>query len=184
MAMRAFQIACPQVTVEIEEVSPQDFVQAIEDDRVDMGVGTLEAAHTGLQEQPLLREHLVVAAIPSPEFRAGVAITWKQLALLPLVTARSGYGIRRRIDAAATQAGVTLHIAQEVSLLGTAVALAAAGMGVVIAPPSLVANESSLVIRRSTRPGIERVISIVRRRERSLSPAAAAFASILQSTTR
>lgn len=93
---------------------------------------------------------------------------------------RPGYGIRRRIDAAAAEAGVTPHIAHEVTLLGTAAAFAVQGLGVMVAPASVVANVPQLAARRLTRPAVDCIISIVSKRERSLSPAAEAFAQALR----
>ncbi|SEB24926.1 DNA-binding transcriptional regulator, LysR family [Variovorax sp. YR216] len=179
-AMRKFLDKHPGVSLEIEEVGPAEFVGAIEANQADFGVGTLEGAEPGLREEVLIRETLVAAALPSPAFPGGVPMTWKQLSALPLVTVRSGYGIRGRIEAAARDAGVELKVAHEVSLLATAVALAANGLGVVVVPPSIVAHEIKLVTQRLIRPTIERVIGVHFRRERSLSPAADAFLQVLK----
>lgn len=179
-AMRKFLDKHPGVTLEIEEVGPAEFVSVIESNHVDFGVGTLEGRASGLREEVLIRETLVAAALPSAAFPGGVSMTWKQLSALPLVTVRSGYGIRGRIETAAREAGVELKIAHEVSLLATAVALAANGLGVVVVPPSIVAHETKLVTQRLTRPTIERVIGVHFRRDRSLTPAAAEFLDVLR----
>lgn len=179
-AMRRFLDKYPGVNLEIEEVAPGDFVAAMDAPDVDFGVGTLEAPVRSLHEEVLIREPLVAAALPSPQFRGGVPMTWKQLGALPLVMVRSGYGIRSRIEAASRAAGVTLRVEHEVSLLSTAVALAANGLGVVVVPPSIVAQDTRLVTQRLTRPTVARVIGIQTQRGRSLSPAAAAFAQVLR----
>ncbi|MBO9650569.1 MAG: LysR family transcriptional regulator [Variovorax sp.] len=179
-AMRKFIDKHPGVSLEIDEVAPADFVKAIEANQADFGVGTLENSESGLREEVLIRETLVAASLPSPAFPGGIPMTWKQLSALPLVTVRSGYGIRGRIEAAARDAGVELKVAHEVSLLATAVALAANGLGVVVVPPSIVAHETKLVTQRLIRPTIERVIGVHFRRERSLSPAADAFLQVLK----
>jgi len=180
-AMRRFQDLRPGVRVEVDEVAPGDFVEAVATERVDFGVGTLEAPVAGFHEEVLRREPLVAAAIESDHFPGGAPMTWKQLSMFSVVTVRSGYGVRGRIEAAAREAGVELRIEHEVSLLGTAVAFAAHGLGVVVAPASIVAAEPRLVTRRLTRPKVERTTGILSRRERSLSPAAQAFATVLRS---
>jgi DNA-binding transcriptional LysR family regulator len=179
-AMRRFRDLHPGVKVELEEVAPDAFVEAMLAERVDFGVGTLESPVAGLREQLLLRDALVAAALPGPRFAAGSSITWKQLAALPLVTVRPGYGVRRRIDEAAKAAGVTLRIEHEVALLSTAVALAEHGLATAIVPGSILAGRPSLVARRITRPAVERPIAIVVKRDRSLSPAAQALAEVLR----
>ncbi len=170
----------PGIKVEIDEVGPGDFVEAIHAERTDFGVGTLEAPTPGLAEHVLAREALVAAALPSEQFRGGAAMTWRQLGQWPVITVRSGYGIRARMEAVAKEAGVALRIEHEVSLLGTAVAMAAQGLGVVVAPPSILVNERRLVTRRLTRPVVERVISVVYKRDRSFSPAAEAMLAALR----
>lgn len=182
-AMRRFLERHPGVSLEIDEVGPGDFVNAIGAPHVDFGVGTLEAPVPGLQEDVLIREPLVAASLASATFAGGISMTWKQLSTLPLITVRSGYGIRGRIEAAAHEAGVQLRIEHEVSLLSTAVALAANGLGVVVVPPSIVAHEPRLVSQRLMRPTIERVIAVHSKRERSFSPAAQAFLEVLKQVT-
>ncbi|MDM0014800.1 LysR family transcriptional regulator [Variovorax sp. J22P168] len=179
-AMRKFLERHPGVSLEIEEVGPADYIGAVQANHVDFGIGTLEAPVTGLREEVLICESLVAASLPSSTFPGGVSMTWKQLSAFPIITVRSGYGIRRRIEAAARDAGVELRIAHEVSLLATAVALAANGLGVVVVPPSIVARETKLVTRRLTRPTVERVIGAHFQRARSLSPAAEKFVATLK----
>ncbi|WP_399682466.1 LysR family transcriptional regulator [Xenophilus sp.] len=183
-AMRRFLDRHPGVSLEIEEVGPAEFVTAMEASHIDFGVGTLEAPVPALRAEVLIRETLVAAALPSATFPGGGAMTWKQLGGLPMVTVRSGYGIRGSIEAAAREAGVQLRIEHEVSLLSTAVALAVNGLGVVVVPPSIVAQEAKLVTQRLMRPTIERVIGAHFRRDRSLSPAAASFLEVLKQTVR
>jgi DNA-binding transcriptional LysR family regulator len=138
----------------------------------------------GLRQDVFLHDTLAALALPTPDFPADKPITWKQLAALPVVTVKPGYGVRRSIDAACESAGVQLQVAHEVSLLTTAVALAASGLGVAVVPASLLARGAAangLVARRLTRPVVERRVAVVRKAERSLSPAAQAFAALLVS---
>jgi DNA-binding transcriptional LysR family regulator len=180
-AMRRFLDGHPHVRIDIEDVAPTKFVETLLADRVDFGIGTLEAPVPGLREEVVLRDTLAAVALAGPDFVADKPLTWKQLAALPLVTVKAGYGVRRRIEAAAESAGVTLRIEHEVSLLTTALAMAANGLGVAVVPGSLLAygGHPQLVARRLTRPAVERNTAVVYRAERSLSPAARAFVDIL-----
>lgn len=180
--MRRFLDAHPDVQMEIEDVAPTGFVEAVLRERVDFGVGTLHAPVAGLREEVFLRDVLAAVAPAGPRFAGGKPITWKQLAAMPIVTVKSGYGVRPRIDAAAEEAGVALNIVHEVSLLTTALALAASGLGVAVVPASIAAQgrHPNLVARRLTRPVVERNTAVVYKAERSLSPAARAFAEMLR----
>lgn len=179
--LRRFLDAHPGVRVEVEEVAPSGFVEALLAERVDFGIGTLEGSVPGLREDVFLRDTLAAVALAGPHFPPGRPITWKQLAALPLVTVKPGYGVRRRIEAAAEAAGVQLQVVHEVALLTTALAMAAHGLGVAVVPGSLLAHgaDPRLVARRLTRPAVERHTALVRKQERSLAPAAQAFADLL-----
>lgn len=179
--MRRFLDAHPGVKVEIEDVAPTGFVETLLAERVDFGIGTLEAPVPGLREQVFLRDSLAAVALAGADFPAGRPITWKQLAALPLVTVKPGYGVRRRIDTAAEAAGVRLQVAHEVSLLTTALAMAASGLGVAVVPGSLLAYgaDPRLVARRLVRPAVARNTAVIFKVERALPPAAQAFVDLL-----
>jgi len=179
--LRRYADLHPSVKVVIDDCAPGQFVEKISNDQVDFGVGTLEATTPGLQQQVFLCDHLSVIADRSVHFAGKGPVSWKQLAGHPLVTLKPGYGVRRSIDQAATAAGVQLMIAHEVSLLGTALALAANGLGVSILPASILAHAGypNLQARRLIRPTVARNIAVVHRQGQTLSPAAAAFADLL-----
>jgi LysR family transcriptional regulator, carnitine catabolism transcriptional activator len=181
--LRRFLDRHPSVRVEIEYVAPTEFVETLLAERVDLGLGTLEAPVAGLREEVFVRDSLAAIGVERPGFTTGRTITWKQLAELPLVTVKPGYGVRRRIEAAAQAAGVRLDIVHEVSLLTTAVALAANGLGIAVVPASLLAHagDPHLVARRLTRPTVERNTALVTRTDRSLPPPAQAFRELLLS---
>ena len=137
--LRAFTQAHPDVQLIVDDCPPGEFVERIAGERVDCGIGTLETAVPGLVEHVFLHDSLVAVALPSV-FGSDRALSWKQLAAFPVITVKPGYGVRRQIDRAAVEAGVHLHVAHEVSLLTTALALASGGLGVAggagVAPPA------------------------------------------------
>ncbi|WP_332816418.1 LysR family transcriptional regulator [Ramlibacter sp.] len=179
--LRRFLDEHPGVKVEVEDVAPTGFVETLLAERVDFGIGTLEQPVPGLREQVFLRDNLAAVSLAGPRFPSGKPITWRQLAALPLVTVKPGYGVRRRIEAAADAAGVRLQVAHEVSLLTTALAMAASGLGVAVVPASLLAYvaDARLVARRLTRPAVERNTAVVSKQERALMPPAQAFVDLL-----
>jgi LysR family carnitine catabolism transcriptional activator len=165
----------------IDDCAPGEFVETVLGERVDLGVGTLEAPTLGLVEQVFLNDWLSAVAPAGPAFPAARPITWKQLAAMPVITVKAGYGVRRRIDRAAAAAGVQLQIVHEVSLLTTAVAMAASGLGVAVVPGSILTHTHypALVSRELVRPKVERNTAVIFKQDRWLSPPAQAFADLL-----
>jgi DNA-binding transcriptional LysR family regulator len=180
-AMHRFMALHPGVKVQIDDCAPGEFVERIASERVDFGVGTLEAPIPGLEERVFLHDWLVAAVPAESGFAAGRPVTWKQLAAHALITVKPGYGVRRRIDQAAADAGVQLRIEHEVSLLTTALAMAAGGLGIAVVPGSILAHTPypQLSARRLIRPSVARNTAVVLKTDRALPPAALAFSELL-----
>ncbi len=179
--LRRFLKAHPGIRIAVEDCSPDEFAERLASERVDCGIGTLSRPVPGLLEHPFAHDRLV--AVGQPERLApGRSITWKQLVALPLIVARQGYGVRRSIDQAASAAGVELHIEHEVSLLNTALALAAGGLGVAVVPGAIVpySHARGLVVRALARPQVARATSLIHASNRPLSPGARAFLAMLR----
>lgn len=181
LLMRQFFDRHPGVELQIDEVSPGDFSESLLAERADIGIGTVEGVIAGLRDEVFERDTLSAVALADTFFSDEKPITWKQLAKFPLITVQHGYGVRRRIMAAAQEAGVQLNIQHEVALLLTALAMAAHGLGVAVVPGSLLSHVPGvpLLARRIVRPTVERNLSLVYRDDRDLSPAAQSFRGLL-----
>lgn len=180
--MRRYLDAFPDVRLVLDDCSPRDFVDTILANRVDFGIGTLEAPVPDLHERTLLTDTLYAVGLESAGLGRGRSISWSALAALPIVTVKGGYGIRRGIDAAARSAGVTLAFAHELTLLSTAFEMAAAGLGVAVLPGMMLRriDPAVLVARPIVRPSVPRRIAVVSRHDRPLTPAAERFVAMLE----
>ncbi len=176
-ALKRFGAQYPGVRVVLDDCAPLDFVERITRQRVDLGVGTLESTIPGLREKVFLRDWLVAAGRKSTAFQGDKPLTWKQLAAHDLIVVRAGYGVRRRVEQAAAQAGVQLRMAHEVTLLTTALAMAAEGLGVAVVPGAAAAYFMlpGLVSRKLVRPAVARPVSVISLADRAPSGAALAF---------
>lgn len=183
-AMQVLHRTHPDIQVRLCEVAPEAFVDTLRASRVDLGIGILEAPVPGLAEEVVMRDTLVAASLPSSALQAHGPLRWDELAAHPVITVRSGYGVRHQIDEAAARAGVTLQITQEVSLLSTALALAAHGLGVALVPGSLAgaAAAATLLVRPMADPAVERAVAIVAVKAKAHSPAAQAFCAAVRET--
>lgn len=176
-ALGRFRELHPEIKVLIDDCSPREFVERIAGDHVDLGIGTLESRIPGLEEIAFFHDALVAAAPPDDNFIAGEPMSWEELANQTVIAVKPGYGVRRQIDRAALEAGVSLRIGHEVSLLTTALALATGGLGVAIVP-SMVLQRSpypTLVSRPLVGPQVTRRTAAIYKEDRTLSPAATSF---------
>lgn len=178
--IRQYVDAHPGVQVTLIDCAPSEFVEKVMREQADLGLGTLEGEVPGLIQRVVLDDALY--AVASFEwFRGAGQMAWSELEGRPLIAALGGYGVRRSIEQAAIEAGVELRIGYEVSLLTTAMAMAASGLGVAIVPHSVfaAANFPSLTARRMVRPNVARSLAIVHKEGHTLSAAAQAFSEML-----
>ena len=91
----------------------------------------------------------------------------------PELTAR----IRMQIDQALGAQGKRLNPTYEVTLINTALAMTAQGLGLAILPATMLPADQfpTLIARPLVRPAITRPVSLLQRQGRTLSPAAQAF---------
>lgn len=184
--VEAFAAAHPGIRLVIDDCAPDQFVARVVGEHVDLGLGTPERAAADVDTQRLMVDHLALVVRRDHPLARRRSLRWSDLRGHPVLTVRPGYGIRPLIDRAAARAGVTLEVANEVAFLSTALWMAAAGMGAAIMP-SAYAREPQrhgLVVRKLTAPVVSREISVVRKRGRSLSPAAQAFVGALEAAWR
>jgi len=172
----------PLVRVTIDDCSPHEFAERISSERVHIGIGTLEASIPGLLEMPFQQDWLHAVGSRQTLNVHGKTVSWKQLEKLPIITVKTGYGVRRSIDQAAGEAHVHLQLIQEVALLSTALALAEQGLGIAIVPGSIVTSIDpvNLASLRIVRPSVPRRLSVIHKKGMQLPPSAEAFARMLE----
>ena len=180
--IKQFNDLYPQVRVVLDDCAPDQFISHIIGEHVDFGVGSPNEAPSEVSQRTLLQDHLCVVCPREHALARRRAVRWADLYGHPIVTIKPGYGIRDAINRAAAEASVVLDIQHEVSFLTTALAMSASGVGITILPSHLIAHSGfvNLVARKLNNPSIVRNISIVARRNRTLSVASERLIALLQ----
>jgi DNA-binding transcriptional LysR family regulator len=144
-------------------------------------------AHPELNFRELLRDELV-AVVP-----AGHALTkmrqratWEELAKQSLVLLPRQSITRNLSERGFAAAGINAEPAYEVANMVTALGMVRAGLGITFMPSMVLRelNMKNLKAVSLTHPAPERVIGIIRRIDRPLSPASHAFIELLFDETR
>jgi DNA-binding transcriptional LysR family regulator len=104
-----------------------------------------------------------------------------EIAAFPLVSLPSDSRTRRLIDGAAASEGVSLKHLVTVTQFATMMSFVRAGVGLAIVPSGSLANAAgrSLLVL-PLRPRLSHQLGLIRLHDRELTPAAAAFAALLQ----
>lgn len=163
-----FRTAWPDLQLELQEGSggaPEEWLLAR---RVDVAVLQDPAARDELQIRPVLSETLgLVASVRSALADESHPLRVREIAGMKLILPTRQHWIRRRLEQAAFQAGVTLDAAMEVDSCTLAKAMVRNGIGCTVLPSTAVQEElarGSLAFRALIRPSLSTTHAIAHRR--------------------
>jgi DNA-binding transcriptional LysR family regulator len=149
----------------------------------EFGIASGEIVSTELLVQPLMDDPFRLVCRRDDALAAKDSVRWTQLTGRRLVMLDNTSGSRQVIEAAlsstGTQVEVFLELAQPSSVLG----MVETGVGIAIVPQLAAprSDDTVLATLRLVRPAVNRTILLLRRRDRSLSPAASAvWVALLQ----
>jgi DNA-binding transcriptional LysR family regulator len=145
--LEEFARRCPQVTVHLEERTPERVWEMVARGRLDVGLTRPVLAHAALRMETLLlrNERLCVAIPRSHAWNHKKSVAWRQLAGQPLIilARREGAGLHDEILAGCRRAGFTPRLVHTPSVVSTVLRYVEAGAGLGIIPESLGEIENS-----------------------------------------
>jgi DNA-binding transcriptional LysR family regulator len=179
---------CPDVTVHLEERTPERVWEMVAKGRLDIGLTRPVLAHATLRMQMLqLRDERLCAAIPRKHPLASrKSVPWRSLASESLIVLarREGAGLHDEILAACRQAGFTPQIGHTPSVISTIVRYVESGAGIGIVPQCLAETDLSKrwnAVRLTPQQSIPLVMVW---KELQQDPPAAAFHDLVASWVR
>ena len=180
--LESFRATYPGVLVELHDVLTAEILDQVRRGDVDLGIGTFLKSATELELVTLFEDRLgLVVPRASPIARRRFA-RWQDLEEQDVIALTRGSAFRASTDATVQQLGLELKPPVfEVGYMGTAVALAEAGLGVCVLPTRAAAliRSRRAVFRPLRNPVVTQAATLVTKAGRSLSPAARAFVSFL-----
>jgi DNA-binding transcriptional LysR family regulator len=173
----------PNISLGIDDCAATDVIRKVGRGEVEFGIASGEIASAELHVEPLMDDPFrLVCRRDDPVANSSVA-TWGQLSGRRLVMLNNTSGSRQAIEATLarthTKVEILLELAQPSSILG----MVEAGIGIAVVPQLAAPrpDDTLLATCRLTEPSVSRTILLLRRRDRSLSPAAAAvWAALLE----
>lgn len=172
----------PQVSFAIEDVAAREVVAKVKRGDVEFGVSGGEIEESELHVEELAKDPFVLACRRDDELARSKSVAWSRLSGRRLVMLNNTSGSRPQILDTLTRAGVDAEISVELAQPSSVLAMVEAKLGIavvplLVAPP---AADRILTTRKLVRPSVNRTIFLLRRRDRSLSPAAAAVWGVLR----
>ncbi len=181
-AIHRFCAMHPQVQVVVDDCAPDQFSARVLGEHVDFGIGTPERVGGELELQTLVCDQLCLVCLPTHPLGRRKSLRWRDLDGHPVVAGRPGYGVRQLVDVAASTAGISLKVVNEISFLSTGLWMAATGIAPAIMPSAYAtySHYKDLVIKKLHEPTVSRDVFVVTKKGRSLSVASQSFVAVMR----
>lgn len=177
-AVRAVRREHPGLRFYVREAGSEAIAGAILTGELDLGIVTVPVTHPGsgdLMSVRTIGDELRLITPAGHALGGKKSFRWSDLAGEPVVGFEAGSAVRDVIDAAAGAHGVTLDVVMEVRSIQSIEQMVRAGIGVGFVS-RFALGEGAFGGGLTCRDGkVTRELAVVRRRDRTPSPAAAAF---------
>jgi DNA-binding transcriptional LysR family regulator len=172
----------PALTIILRDTLPDDMLARIRTGEIDFGIGEFFRLDAELMATPLMTDSLVVVCPRGhavTKMRRGVP--WHEFKRYPLISLDPHSSLSQLVDQILKSSHDPLPVpAYNVSFVTTALSLVEAGLGISVLPSyALMATRFKIQSRRIVEPTVTSEISIISRKGKSFSPAAASFAKLL-----
>ncbi len=172
----------PLITLSLRDDVQSDVLRKVKSGEVDFGVVIGPFSSDELHGEPVMTDSFCLVARRDHPLGRETAVPWEALAGERLVMLDYASGSRPIIDAVMQEHGVEAQVVQELGHSATVFGLVEAGVGVSVLPwLALPLPADSSLVALPLEPRAERTVELVRRRDRSLSPAAESVWSLIAS---
>jgi DNA-binding transcriptional LysR family regulator len=181
-AVVRFGARFPGVTITLKDALAEKIVRMIRDDEVDFGLTSAPAADAQLDFTPLASDRMVAVLPRNHPLARAKRIDLADLLDTPLILMDRDSSVRRIVDQACAALGRMATPAYEPAYMATAIGMVRSGLGATLLPSSAleIASASDLVVHPLDNPDLTRKLGILRKRQRSFSPAAQALVDELK----
>ncbi|MGP3136742.1 LysR family transcriptional regulator [Serratia nematodiphila] len=166
----------PEIRIMLRDQAQQQVLYSVRNAEVDFGIVVDPVQAVDLECEAVLHEPFLLLCRDDHPFAAQQAVHWSALNGCRLVLQDYASGSRPLIDSALRQQGVEAQVVQEIGHPATLFPMVAEGIGISIFPAlALPLPEGGRLRVRRLVPEINRALMLVRRKNRSLTPAAEAI---------
>jgi DNA-binding transcriptional LysR family regulator len=167
--------AWPELTILLRDQVQTLVLDSVRGGEVDFGVAIEPPAPEEFDTEIILHDPFYLVCRSDHPLAARGAVPWKALKGERLVLLDHSSGSRRLIDQVLSERKIVAPVAQEAGHAQTAFRMVQAGLGISVSPGLSLAvpMPDGLVVRELT-PQVRRPVTLIRRHNRSLTPAAEA----------
>ena len=175
----------PRVMVRLVEESGDQVLASVKSGQADFAISYTGMNDPDVEFTPLLKEPFVVACRPEHPLARRRTLRWKDLGEHPYALVSHESRVRSLIDQVLERAGPLPRPVCEVRHVSTLIGMVETGVAVAVVPQLTLPNPPAPVVGVLLQdPVVTRTVGMLRRRGRSLSPAATVMADTLVAAIR
>lgn len=176
----AFNERFPSIEVRMYDVSERAVLDMVKSGGADMGIGTLPDDDSEIVGTRLSDDVFQLVVRHDHPLAARKNLTWSDLVGIPLIGPQTGNPLRDRLEAGLAREGIVLDFhraVQDITLPLTIVGMVDGGIGIAVLTSAAgrLVRAMGLVVVTPGRPVLSRVVSVITKRDRSMSPAVRQF---------
>lgn len=174
----------PNVLVRIIEHGADGVFASVKHGEADFGINYIGMQESDVAFTPLLKDPFVLACRADHALGTRRSVRWEELAAWDQVRVSHASINRVFIDNALAELPALPRPVCEVEHVSTLIGLVEAGLGIAVVPQLTVPRRPASVVGIPLDPPVTRIIGLIHRVGRTLSPAADAFAKLLVEASR
>jgi DNA-binding transcriptional LysR family regulator len=184
--LRQYHKRFPRIRVHIIDESANEVLSAVAHGEAELGLGITGSDEPTIEFEPLLSEPFVAACHRDHPLARQRSVTWTELAAHDFMTVDKASGNRLVLDLALAAKRDRPAACFEVRHVSALVGFVEAGLGVAAVPRLAMPRRGHplLVSIPIVEPEVTRTVGLIRRRGRSLSPAAEHLYSMLHAVAK
>lgn len=185
-AIAAYRAQHPDIEVRLKDTAVEGVIARVLSGEADLGIGPEREPAPPLDARPLFEMPFALVFPRGHALESQARVTWQDVARFPLISLQGQFTERLLDEVQSALREVPLKPANEVTFMTTALAMAAAGLGVTVCMPyaAPLVTLYGLVMRPLEEPVLSRRFFTYTRQGRSLSPAAESFMAFLDGFAR
>ena len=171
----------PGVKITVQDLLTSPLLNSVANGEVDLGIGLRLGSESDLVFSKIFDDRLVVMMRADHHLGQFEVVEWPDLAGTDFIAMSWDTSVRRLTERTFAALGQTLRPSYEVSFMHTAIAMVNEGLGVTVLPSLAISylRTHDLIVRLLINPVVTRDIGIIKKKNKSLSPAAQTFADLL-----
>lgn len=172
--IRRYRERFPKIRVRVLDAGANDVLAAVAGGAADFGLNFIGAQEPEIEFQPLTEERFVLACRRDHVLAKKRRVAWADLAAHDFITVGKGSGNRLILDQALASAALRPQAMYEAQHVTTLLGLVEAGLGVAAVPSlAMPGPEHPILVSIPLEdPVVTRRVGLIRRRGRTLAPAA------------